>query len=485
MATFDEQLPEWHESGVEPPESNKDSGFEPGDKPPAQWFNWLLNRTYKVLQELRAKVAFKADVGDMSTVPTTAKTAAGAITELHEAIQEIDPEIPDGSVTPAKLSFDPATQAELDAHVADYIRHPGYGTTAGPANAYTLALAPALTAYAAGVCVAVKIHAANTAASTINVNGLGAKSILDSKGAAMASGKLKTDSIYTLRFNGSAFILQGEGGGGGNATAAQILAGRTATVDDGEIIGTMPNKTGYVAPASLDASAATKLYVTPPAGYYPGGVGNALELVDVDFVPANIRADKNLFGLQGSIPVKGNNPTSGHEPAIEMTYNSSGRLYLKAPKGVYDIDCWIFTDDPDFIASNIRSGVSLFGVVGTLSPGGANLSAPTLRKTASLTYVSLKKITMSYTGTVRVSFELGTPSTTAWGRIYKNGIAAGIERTVNNTSITYTEDFTCAPGDYFEVMARSVTASTEIFVLNLKIQSVLESPQYNGVINVD
>ncbi|WP_391572183.1 hypothetical protein [Cohnella sp.] len=56
-------------------------------------------------------------LGDLSAVPTSAKDAAGAITELHEAIKDIDVEIPNGSITPAKLSFDPATQTELDAHV--------------------------------------------------------------------------------------------------------------------------------------------------------------------------------------------------------------------------------------------------------------------------------------------------------------------------------------------------------------------------------
>ncbi|XID95788.1 hypothetical protein ACF3MZ_15225 [Paenibacillaceae bacterium WGS1546] len=55
-------------------------------------------------------------LGDLAAVPTTAKTAAGAIAELHEALQNIDVDIPDGSITPAKLSFDPATQTELDAH---------------------------------------------------------------------------------------------------------------------------------------------------------------------------------------------------------------------------------------------------------------------------------------------------------------------------------------------------------------------------------
>jgi len=54
-------------------------------------------------------------IGNMTTVPTTSKIVAGAITELHADIANIDVVPPDGSITPAKLSFDPATQGELDA----------------------------------------------------------------------------------------------------------------------------------------------------------------------------------------------------------------------------------------------------------------------------------------------------------------------------------------------------------------------------------
>lgn len=50
---FNEQLPEWHATGVEPPESKKNQGWQPDDKPPADWFNWLFNRIYKVLVEIR------------------------------------------------------------------------------------------------------------------------------------------------------------------------------------------------------------------------------------------------------------------------------------------------------------------------------------------------------------------------------------------------------------------------------------------------
>jgi hypothetical protein len=49
------------------------------------------------------------------------------------------------------------------------------GTTAGTQPAYTLTLSPALPGYVTGTCVLTTIHAANSGASTLNVNGLGAK----------------------------------------------------------------------------------------------------------------------------------------------------------------------------------------------------------------------------------------------------------------------------------------------------------------------
>lgn len=39
-----EQLPIWRNEGVEPPESLKTSGWEPGMKPSAQHMNWLFNQ---------------------------------------------------------------------------------------------------------------------------------------------------------------------------------------------------------------------------------------------------------------------------------------------------------------------------------------------------------------------------------------------------------------------------------------------------------
>jgi hypothetical protein len=121
---------------------------------------------------------------------------------------------------------------------SNYVRQPGYGTTTGSANTYILTLNPAPTALVDGLAICAKINTQNTGSSSINVNGLGAKSILDSKGNAMTVGKLKANTPYTMRYNGENFILQGEGASG-NATASDLLSGKTASTDAGDIVGAL------------------------------------------------------------------------------------------------------------------------------------------------------------------------------------------------------------------------------------------------------
>ena len=59
---FEKKVPEWNAEGVEPPESLKTSGFEPGMKPPAAHFNWFWNGISKAVKELQEKVATAADL---------------------------------------------------------------------------------------------------------------------------------------------------------------------------------------------------------------------------------------------------------------------------------------------------------------------------------------------------------------------------------------------------------------------------------------
>ncbi len=107
------------------------------------------------------------------------------------------------------------TSTSFNAHLADYVRQPGYGVTAGGTTTYTLTLNPAPTAYLDGMGIAIKINAANTGASTINVNGLGAKALKDNLGNDFAAGALALNTIYSFIYNATSgnFILRGKGGG--------------------------------------------------------------------------------------------------------------------------------------------------------------------------------------------------------------------------------------------------------------------------------
>ncbi|QFF98901.1 WD40 repeat domain-containing protein [Psychrobacillus glaciei] len=105
------------------------------------------------------------------------------------------------------------TDNSLATHVPDYLKHTGYVAATGSVNTYIATLSPMLTAYKEGISLRVKINISNTGASTVNVNGLGAKCIKNSKGAVLETDELVAGSIYTLFYDGTAsFILQGEGG---------------------------------------------------------------------------------------------------------------------------------------------------------------------------------------------------------------------------------------------------------------------------------
>lgn len=60
--SYEKLPPEWNNIGTEPPQSKKDAGFEPGEKPPAQWVNWLINKIYLAVKELQEKAAFQTVV---------------------------------------------------------------------------------------------------------------------------------------------------------------------------------------------------------------------------------------------------------------------------------------------------------------------------------------------------------------------------------------------------------------------------------------
>ena len=168
--------------------------------------------------------------------------------------------------------------------------HTPYAVATGAANTYAVTINPAPGAYTEGLAVAAKINVDNTGASTINVNGLGAKSIKKPNGNDVSAGNLKTGSIYSLRYNGVNFILQGSDAAG-NAISAEVLSGKTFSNDSGDQTGTMPNRgTVNITPGTANQAITS--------GYHSG---SGVVYGDADLVAGNIKKDVNIFGAVGTL----------------------------------------------------------------------------------------------------------------------------------------------------------------------------------------
>ena len=98
-----------------------------------------------------------------------------------------------------------------------------YVIDTGAADAYVADFDPTIHSLYAGLVVNVKIINANTITNpTINVNGLGTKTIKNNSGSALIVGEIKANAYYALIYNGTDFILSVVGVVDGSITGAKI-----------------------------------------------------------------------------------------------------------------------------------------------------------------------------------------------------------------------------------------------------------------------
>uniref|UniRef100_A0A6H1ZY68 Tail protein n=1 Tax=viral metagenome TaxID=1070528 RepID=A0A6H1ZY68_9ZZZZ len=163
-----------------------------------------------------------------------------------------------------------------------------YVVDSGAADAYVVTLSYAPVAYTDGMQVVFKALAANTGASTLNVNALGAKVIKRQDGAALVAGDIAADKIVEVRFNTTSdqFEIQGSTAVGTGTMAAQnsnavsitggtiadvAITGGTvagAAITGGTITGVTFN------PDSVDDNSANAAAMQATADPYPAGVAS-------------------------------------------------------------------------------------------------------------------------------------------------------------------------------------------------------------------
>ena len=324
---FNSNLPTWNATGIEPPQSLKDAGWQASQKPPAEYFNWFQYTAFNALQEIQQKA------GEVKTVNGNAPDANGNVVvetattwaDIQDKPTTFTPSEhthPISDVTNLQTTLNNKASAqsvsdlsdEVATHKADYVKHPGFGTASGTANTYTVTLDPAPTSYIEGMGVVVAINADATGASTLNVNGLGVVPLKKANGNDATN--LKQNGVYTFRYHddgtNQSFILQGEGGEG-TAQPSQVLRNETFTNDEGLQTGILTDKSGvenWGDAQSFTGDGTGYLQVMMPSepAYVDGTTG--FKKYSPGYTPNNIRDGVSIFGVTGTL-VEGKKADSG------------------------------------------------------------------------------------------------------------------------------------------------------------------------------
>ena len=99
-------------------------------------------------------------------------------------------------------------------------------------------------------------------------------------------------------------------------------------------------------------------------------------------------------------------------------------------------------------------------------------------------YTKVKELTMTdnYTGSWRIAFVISTADAldTAYGKIYKNGVAYGTERSTSlSTPQLFTEDFTSisiSSGDLIQLYTKVVSGSDDVINTTFEDKFTLPPP---------
>ncbi|WP_339318713.1 hypothetical protein [Paenibacillus sp. FSL R10-2734] len=286
----------------------------------------------------------------------------------------------------------------------------GFGTTAGTATAYTVTLSPTPTALIAGLKFSFKTHIAGGANPTLNPNTLGAKAIKKPNGNGAT---LALNGVYTVVYDGTAFILQGEGGEYGTAVAADVIAGKTIGTEGGLIDGAIVQRgamDGYTNSVSAAWASGGGCWVRIPAGAYlkTTAVGNPeIRVTDPNVVPANWLRGVSMFGQDGTIVNR--SVENNHSPSNSAEAWVTGEVFLMPQAGYYNGSTWVKTAFPTLIPSNVRAGVPIGTLIGTLQP--TQSARGTTYGPGSITITGL-----SFTPKV-FTFSYNEASTTGWTNV--------------------------------------------------------------------
>ncbi|MEW9702815.1 hypothetical protein [Paenibacillus sp. SI8] len=335
---FNEQLPEWQAEGTEPPASKKTVGWQPEDKPPAGYFNWLFNRTYKVLIELRAKISGIIESPEFTGIPKVPTAAQGTNTTQAANTAFVKTAI-DNLPTPTAPTWSNIT---------------GKPSTFPPST---------------------HTHAATEITATGSTN---VQSEIDALKSSVSSGKNAVAGAIT----GMGQVASGSDTFAQMATKiSAISTDATAAVGD-VLAGKTFYKSGKKTGSMTDFGAQT---FTPSASTQNSGAGyrSSITVPAVTFNTAKVLNDTTIAGSTG---------TMSNRAALTSAVNAAyvgGAINARVPQGGYITNAGagypeiqvttaqLQAADGDLASNNIRNGVDVLGVTGAYGLKTYTVTKPT------------------------------------------------------------------------------------------------------------
>lgn len=362
----------WSAVGIEPSEEKKVQGFGNGEYPAAGHFDFKFHSDYEVIQELQEKagevksingqlpdekgnIKVNVDTSNLATKEELKVKYSKPLdgipkTDLAREVQTSLTKA-DGSAKQTDLE---AVDKKVTEHQADLAHVHWIGTTAGT-NILTASYG-GITEYKEGLAVSFKNTNPSNGSTTLNINGLGAVTIINSDGEAQS--ELKANGVYTVRYASGNFMLQGSQG----ISKATQISGLSATVGFAE-----PGKIqlDWVNPTDPKLKGVRIMYST---GYYPLSPTDGIVFYD-----SNDANPTNTYTKQGFV-----DGTRYYFRAFAWTYKNATRVYTTDTAGARTSampmqiqGSYIFTTSSDFIIPFGVTEIDLFLVGGGGSGGYA------------------------------------------------------------------------------------------------------------------
>ena len=207
------------------------------------------------------------------------------------------------------------------------LTYANYYVDVGAVNAISITVpSPLVLAYVAGLPLQIKVSNTNTGATTVNVNGLGAVSLVyPGTAGALSAGQLIAGGIYSVMYDGTDFQFLGSISATGGVTSVNAGTGISVNQSTGNVTVTNTGATSLAAGSGISLSGSTGAITVTNSGAtsLAAGTGISLSGATGAITITNSGVDSLVAGTGIAI-------SSGTgSVSVSTTASGSGTVYYK------------------------------------------------------------------------------------------------------------------------------------------------------------